>query len=148
VPTLLADSKQILADSKTAGARLSAVMAGKPENAAFMTNASTLVSKFRGRGFGARLSRTMAAMDSLRTLLYTRLDDVGRFRRDSTLAPAVRSLMADVTRLREMAASPDGTIGRTRADSALRRGLDSAFHELDALLADIKSHPFKYSRVF
>jgi hypothetical protein len=87
-------------------------------------------------------------MDTLHLLLATRMDQAGRFRRDSTLAPEVRRLMSDVAALRVQAASPTGTIGRTRVDSALQRGLDSAFAELNALLADIKKHPLKYARVF
>jgi hypothetical protein len=73
---------------------------------------------------------------------------VGRFRRDSTLAPKVRRLMSDVSDLRALAKSPIGTVGRMGADSAVQRGLDSAFAELNALLADIKKHPAKYARVF
>jgi hypothetical protein len=73
---------------------------------------------------------------------------VGRFRRDSTLGPNVRQLLADVSRLRDIAAAPTGTIGRMQSDSAVQRGLDSAFAELNALLADIKKHPFKYAKVF
>ena len=87
-------------------------------------------------------------MDSVRQLLASRSGELGRFRRDSSLAPAVRTLQLDVARLREMANTTDGAIGRTRADSALRRGLDSAYLELAALLADIKSHPSKYAKVF
>jgi ABC-type transporter Mla subunit MlaD len=148
VPTLLADSRQVMADTKIVGNRLSVVLAAKDENAAFLKSATALIGKFRGRGFGARLSHTMAAVDSLHVLLTTRMDEVGRFRRDSSLAPSVRALRADVAQLRDMASSPDGTIGRTRADSALRRELDSAFAELNTLLADIKKHPLKYSKVF
>ena len=90
----------------------------------------------------------MASMDSVRQLLGSRSGELGRFRRDSSLAPAVRTLQADIAHLREMANATDGAIGRARVDSALRRGLDSAYVELAALLADIKSHPAKYAKVF
>jgi hypothetical protein len=90
----------------------------------------------------------MASMDSVRQLLASRVADVGRFRRDSSLAPQVRELQIEIARLREMAHATDGAIGRASADSTLRRGLDSVFLELSALLADMKSHPSKYSRVF
>jgi hypothetical protein len=73
---------------------------------------------------------------------------MGRFRRDTTLGAAVRTLRDDVSALRALAASPDGTVGRIATDSAMVRGLDSLFVELTALIADIKKHPLRYARVF
>jgi ABC-type transport system involved in resistance to organic solvents, periplasmic component len=158
VPSLIADSKQIIADTKVVGSRLSVVMAGQSnrKGPSFSQRADAFMRTVGGRGSAgrlmqdaavrARLARSMASMDTLRTLLGGRMDQVGRFRRDSTLAPEVRQLRADVSNLRELAKSPDGTIGRMNADSAVKRGLDSAFAELNALLADIKKHPLKYAR--
>jgi hypothetical protein len=50
--------------------------------------------------------------------------------------------------MRALAMSPDGTVGRVVADSALHQGLDSAFAELTSLVADIKKHPLRYAHVF
>ena len=95
-----------------------------------------------------RITRTMAASDSLRALLSSLMAEVGRFRRDSSLGRSVASLRDDVASLRVLAKSPDGTVGRITTDSALVRGLDSLFVELNALVADIKAHPLRYARVF
>ena len=159
LPALLANSRAIISDAKTASNRMSLILARAPKSSSVSKNANALLSKLTvGRGSASRMMRdtvlrsrmtqSMAAMDSLRQLLATRTDEFGRFRRDSTLAPLVRDLRADVAHLRVMAASTGGTIGRAGADSSLRRGLDSAFLELNALFADIKKHPVKYSRVF
>lgn len=164
LPVLLADSRTIIANAKTAGTRMNAALAGGPGSGSpgagsLSNNASLVMAKLTGgRGSASRLmretalrtrvSRSMAGMDSVRQLLASRSGELGRFRRDSSLAPAVRTLQLDVARLREMANTTDGAVGRTRADSALRRGLDNAYLELAALLADIKSHPSKYAKVF
>ncbi len=164
LPVLLADSRTIIANAKTAGTRMSAVLAGgrgqKPPGAGSLSNsASAVMAKLTGgRGSASRLlgdsdlhvrvTRSMASMDSVRQLLASQAGELGRFRRDSSLAPQVRSLRVDVARLRTMASGTDGAIGRAAADSALRRGLDSVYLELGALLSDITKHPLKYSRVF
>jgi hypothetical protein len=164
LPVLLADSRTIIANAKTAGSRMSAILAvgaGNESvgNGSLSNSASAVMAKLTGgRGSASRMmrdtelrsrvTRSMASMDSVRQLVASRSGEFGRFRRDSSLAPAVRNLQLEVTHLREMANSTVGTVGRARQDSALRRGLDSAFLELGALLADIKKHPRKYSRVF
>lgn len=162
VPVLRADIGTLMTDAKAAGNRMRTIMAGSGSGTANRTlsaNASALMSKLSG-GHGSashlmndtelrsRVARSRASMDSVRQLLASRTDEFGRFRRDSTLAPAVKNLQLDVARLREMAAATEGTIGRMRADSTLRRGLDSVFLEMSALLADMKKHPLKYSHVF
>jgi MlaD protein len=164
LPVLLADSRTIIANATTAGARMSAALAGGAGNeshgASSLSNrASAVMAKLTGgRGSASRVlhdsdlrsrvARSMATMDSVRQLLASRASEFGRFKRDSSLAPQVRDLQLEVTHLREMAQTTGGAIGRAQADSALRRGLDSASIELGALLADIKNHPLKYSRVF
>jgi len=164
IPVLLADSRTIIANAKTAGNHMSTVLAGGVGNesrgaSSLSKKASAVMAKLTGgRGSASRMLRdtalrsrvtqSMAGMDSVRQLLASRAGEFGRFRRDSSLAPAVRDLRLEIAHLREMADTTTGTVGRARADSALRRGLDSAFLELGVLLADIKKHPLKYSRVF
>lgn len=164
LPVLLADSRTIIANAKAAGARMSAVFSGGTGSdsrgvASLSTTASAVMAKLTGgRGsasrlmrdttLGSRVTRSMASMDSLRQVLASRTAEVGRFRRDSSLPPQVRQLQSEIARLRDMAHSTDGAVGRATVDSALRRGLDSAVVELAALLADMKSHPSRYSRVF
>jgi phospholipid/cholesterol/gamma-HCH transport system substrate-binding protein len=164
LPMLLANTRQIIANATTAGTRVSAILASEEGSEShggrsLSSNASALMSTvtggrgtagrfLRGSDLRSQAARSMASMDSVRQLLASRGGELGRFRRDSSLAPQVRNLRREVAQLREMANSTGGAIGRAAADSALRRGLDSAFLELGALLADIKNHPLKYSRVF
>ena len=91
-----------------------------------------------------RTSAIMSSIDSLRALLATGDGNVGRFRRDSTLGPNVKGLLAQVDSLRALASNPVGNIGRARADSTLARELARARRELDALMKDIKKHPLRY----
>lgn len=91
-----------------------------------------------------KASAVMSSIDSLRTMLTTGDGNVGRFRRDSTLIPAVKGLLAQVDSLRDLASNPVGNIGRARADSTLTKELARARRELDALMKDIKKHPLRY----
>lgn len=158
VPTIVADAKVIMANAKTAGARLSAI-AREGGRSSFGAQTSRLMQKLssnrgsagrlmRDQDLRRRVSHTMAASDSLRTLLSSRMEEVGRFRRDSSLGRSVRMLRDDVSALRTMARDPNGTVGRITTDSALVRGLDSLFIELNALMLDLKKNPTRYVRVF
>lgn len=91
----------------------------------------------------SRASGVMSSVDSLRTMLATE-GNVGRFRRDSTLAPTVREMLSRVDSLRALASNPVGNIGRARGDSTLSTELARVRRELDALIKDIKKHPLRY----
>jgi phospholipid/cholesterol/gamma-HCH transport system substrate-binding protein len=159
MPAIVADAKIIMANAKTAGARFGAIV-GKDEGLGTIgAQTKALAAKLsNGRGSAGllmhdqeirrRIAQTMAATDTLRTMLATRMNEVGRFRRDSTLGRSVRSLRDEIATLRQLAASPTGTVGRITTDSALRKGLDSVFVELTALMADIKKNPLRYAKVF
>jgi phospholipid/cholesterol/gamma-HCH transport system substrate-binding protein len=158
LPAIVADAKVIMANAKTMGARASAI-ARAGGRSSFGAQASRLAQKLSGGSGSAhrlirdqdmrrRITQTMAASDSLRSLLSSRMDEVGRFRRDSSLGRSVASLRDDVASLRALAKNPDGTVGRVTTDSALVRSLDSLFAELNALIADMKTHPLRYARVF
>jgi len=158
LPGIASDVKVILANARSTGARVRAI-AGEGDRSAFGARLGRLMQKFSGGAGSAsllvgdsllhrRLSETMAATDSLRSLLASRTSEVGRFRRDSSLGPSVRSLRDDVAALRALARSPTGTVGRVTTDSALVQGLDSLFSELSALMTDIKTNPLRYARVF
>jgi phospholipid/cholesterol/gamma-HCH transport system substrate-binding protein len=159
VPAIMSDAKIILANTKTAGSRLDRMMNTDRGHGSFSEQSHALMAKLtKGRGSGirlmrdqslrARVGRSMASADSLRGLLASRMDEMGRFKRDSTLGTTVRSLRDNIAALRELAKSPSGTAGRIAADSALIRSLDSVFVELNALMADIKKNPLRYSKVF
>jgi ABC-type transporter Mla subunit MlaD len=158
LPAIASDFRIILANARSTGARVRSIAAEGGRNS-FGTRLGRLLGKFRGGSGSASLmmsdpelrqalSRTVASTDSLRTLLGSRMEEVGRFRRDSTLVPSVRSLRDDVATLQRLARSPRGTVGRVTTDSALVQGLDSLFAELSALMADIKTNPLRYGRVF
>jgi hypothetical protein len=158
VPGILSDAKIIMGNAKTTGARVGGIVRAGDRHS-FAVQASALMQKMSsGRGFvprarrddalQRRVARTMAASDTLRTMLATRMDEFGRFRRDSTLGRSVQLLRDDVARLRTLASSPTGTVGRITTDSALTRSLDSLFAELTTLMADIKKNPLRYARVF
>jgi phospholipid/cholesterol/gamma-HCH transport system substrate-binding protein len=158
LPGIMSDGRVIMANAKSATARLSAITSNGGQRSVG-SQSRALMQKFSsGRGSAGlllkdqelrrRVAGTMAASDSLRALLSTRMEEVGRFRRDSSLSRSVRLLREDVATLRALAKSPDGTVGRITTDSALVRGLDSLFAELSALMTDIKKNPLRYSRVF
>lgn len=109
-----------------------------------MTNGKGTVGLAMRNGLFAKASGVMSSLDSLRTMLATGNGNVGRFRRDSTLVPAVKGLLAQVDSLRALASNPVGNIGRARSDSTLATELARARRELDALIKDIKKHPLRY----
>ena len=158
LPGIMSDARIIMANARSTSARIGAI-AREGGRSSFATQSRALMQKVSaGRGSASKLlhdqeirrrvAGTMAATDSLRTLLSTRMDEVGRFRRDSTLGRSVRMLRDDVAALRTLARNPGGTVGRITTDSALVRGLDSLFVELNALMLDIKKNPLRYARVF
>ena len=53
----------------------------------------------------------------------------------------VQRVPADVQRL---ASSPNGTIGRARADSVIIRNVHRSLAQVDSLIADVKKHPLRY----
>ena len=109
-----------------------------------MTNGRGTIGLAARNNLFGRTSAIMSSVDSLRTMLTTGNGNVGRFRRDSTLAPTVNGLLAQVDSLRAMASNPAGNIGRARGDSTLIREIARARRELDALMKDIKKHPLRY----
>lgn len=90
----------------------------------------------------ARLA--LARADSIRTLLASENTSYGRFRRDSTLLRDVAELRNEIDGVHAELTSPDGTIGRLHADSAVFNALGSAQHEMTLIMADIRRHPLRY----
>jgi phospholipid/cholesterol/gamma-HCH transport system substrate-binding protein len=91
-----------------------------------------------------RAIRAMARVDSIRALLASDQHALGHFRRDSSLVREVGELRTEMQRLQDLAASPNGTIGRIRSDSAITRGIHRDLTSLDSLFADLKKHPLRY----
>ena len=117
--------------------------------------ASLSAKATRGRGtLGAitrsnlmsRASHTMAAADSIRTLISSNKGSVGRFRRDSTLVTKASHVLAELDTLSALMKSPVGTIAAAHSDSVLARELERQHTLLAALIADVKSNPLRYIR--
>lgn len=92
----------------------------------------------------SRASRTMAAADSIRTLMSSNKGSLGRFRRDTTLISKANGVMAELDSLRAFASDPLGSIGRAKSDSSLTRQLERRRVLLAELIRDIKAHPLRY----
>ena len=50
----------------------------------------------------------------------------------------------ELAELRGLAASPNGTFGRVRSDSAIVRAIQRDLVAIDSLKADMKKHPLRY----
>jgi hypothetical protein len=92
----------------------------------------------------ARAQAIMAQADSIRFLVSSNQHSLGRFRRDSTLAGEVGRIRDELRDIERQAASPDGTIGRMRSDSAIVRNLSRDRAVFDSLFVDLKKHPLRY----
>lgn len=93
----------------------------------------------------ARAQRALSQTDSIRALLGSTENSLGRFRRDSTLLGHVMRVKLVLDSLQQLANSPNGTIGRLRADSAIIQNIHRDYAALDSLIADMKKHPLRYS---
>lgn len=91
-----------------------------------------------------RAHLALARADSIRVLVSSDRTSYGRFRRDSTLGREVAQLHDEMQLVSERLASPDGTLGRLRGDSALFTALTGAEHEMTLIIADIQRRPLRY----
>lgn len=103
----------------------------------------TLGLAYRG-AVGARITRVMAAKDSIAFLISSGNGNVGRFRRDSTLGRQVASVRAGVDSLRGLMSAPGSGVTRLRSDTTLKSEVARARAQLDSIMQDIKKHPSKY----
>jgi ABC-type transporter Mla subunit MlaD len=92
----------------------------------------------------ARAAQSMARVDSIRRLLSSDAHSFGRFRRDSTLVGEIGRARDELATVQQLAASPNGTIGRARNDSIIMRNVRRDLAAVDSLFADIKKHPLRY----
>jgi MlaD protein len=91
-----------------------------------------------------RAAHAMAQMDSIHNLLASDSHSFGRFRRDSTLIIEIGRVRNELAVLEQLAADPNGTIGRVRGDSVIIRNIHRDLASIDSLFADIKKHPLRY----
>ena len=128
---------------------------GLPDFADIGAGVSSLNARARGNGtispltrgnLRTRASHAMAAADSIRTLLSSNKGNIGRFRRDTTLATKTSHVLAEIDTLRALLSNPVGTIAAVHSDSVLRRELDRSHASLASLMRDVKRHPVRYIR--
>lgn len=146
-------ASQLAGTTSTVGAII-ASDAGAEQMSALSRRTGRLADQLtRGRGTigralqgdAAARARTAAAdLDTLRTLLASQREQLGGFRRDTTLLRSVKALRDEVSIVRALLAEPRGTGGRVLHDEALQREVMAAEAELTALIADIKARPLSY----
>jgi phospholipid/cholesterol/gamma-HCH transport system substrate-binding protein len=93
----------------------------------------------------ARARASLAQTDSIRALLGSSENSLGRFRRGSTLIGQITKVRSALDSLQRLANSPNGTIGRFLGDSAIIMNIQRDRAALDSLIADIKKHPLRYT---
>lgn len=90
-----------------------------------------------------RLTRILAAKDSVALLFTTDRGSVGRFRKDSTLFKQVSHIRSQLDSLKTMAAGNTG-VARLRGDTTLTTEMARARLQLTEIMADLKKHPGRY----
>lgn len=158
MPGIFADVKVLSAQLKSTEGTLGAF--GVNENSAEMRRIRARTARLFARlsdslgSFGRaraqsgelveRAQRTMAQVDSIRTLLSSTEHSLGRFRRDSSIVSSITRIRNELGEISRLASEPNGTFGRTRSDSAITRAIQRALISMDSLKADVKKHPLRY----
>ena len=118
-----------------------------------LTDLRSQVSALRDQFGGASASPSqlmtsarsaLSRVDSVRALLRSDGNSLGRFRRDSTLGRTLANVRDEVAQLRARMEGSSGTLGRLAADSAIQRALASAQSELALLIEDFRKRPLRY----
>jgi hypothetical protein len=60
------------------------------------------------------------------------------------LVKEVGRIRDELAIVQQLATSPNGTVGRFRADSAIIRNVHRSLAAIDSLFADMKKHPLRY----
>ena len=91
-----------------------------------------------------RARSAMAQVDTLRQLLASDRSELGRFRRDSTLARSIADVRNELAIVRLRLDRASGTAGRIARDSIVTLQLSAAERSLSRLLDDIRHNPLRY----
>ena len=95
--------------------------------------------------FQRRVDVTLARARAIQAEVSGGSGTLGRLQRDSSaLAREVREVRDELSILGLRLRSPDGTVGRLRADSTLQLRVADAEEALGLLLADMRKNPFRY----
>ena len=154
--TVLADSgsKAISLLNSEAGAVGAFTQRGLPRIASVTGTMSGLLRQVNtGNGsaglisrgvLGARFHALIASKDSLTQMMTTGNGNLGRFHRDSTLAPTIARLKSQVDSLRGMMSNQSGGIGKLKSDTTIANEMAKVRAQLDSLMKDVKKNPRKY----
>jgi hypothetical protein len=91
-----------------------------------------------------RASHALASADSIKSLVSSNKGNIGRFRKDSTLATKTAHVLAELDTLRLLVLSPLTTIAAVHSDSVLARELNEQHALMAALVKDMKTNPTRY----
>lgn len=145
------DVRRVVAHAKGPNGTIGAFMrSGLGDEATELRSQVTaLRDHFAGTGASraqlmANARNALARVDSIRALLRSEQNSLGRFRRDSTFGQTLAAVRDEVSQLRMRMDSPYGTLGRLAADSAIQRALASAQSELALLMEDFRKRPLRY----
>ena len=152
--TLISAAKSLHRKSKLTEGTIGQFRAnGFPDLPDIAAGISSLNARARGRGSHAsavrgdvqrRATKALASADSIKKLVSSNRGNIGRFRKDSTLATKTGHVLAELDTLRSLVTSPLGTIAAVHSDSVLTRKLDEQHQLLAALMRDMKSNPMRY----
>src|SRR5436190_23822121 len=85
---------------------------------------------FMGGGLGGRARLVLARADSVRSLVGSSNNALGRFKRDSTLIVDVADIRDELANVRAALVDSRGTAGRALNDSAAFRAVDDVHREM------------------
>lgn len=92
----------------------------------------------------ARVTRALAQVDSIKTLMASDQHSLGRFRRDSSIAKELSRTHDELVTLRRIVGAPQSSISRVRGDSAILRAIHRDLTAIDSIRSDMKKHPLRY----
>lgn len=158
IPQLIRDVRRIGDELHTATSRLSEVQDNGGVSLEVVGSRAAGITRRAKRGEGVlprvmrertiaeRVSNVMRSADSVRALLASEDNVLGRFRRDSTLVREVASVRDEMSILRALIGQSQGTAGRLANDRAVTAALASAEKEMARTIEDLKRDPLRYVR--
>jgi ABC-type transporter Mla subunit MlaD len=150
---LMTDARAIMAHARNPNGTLGAFMRSGRRLGGEMNEMRSQVNGLREQFGASNAPRArfissaqvaFARVDSIRLLLRSEQNSLGRFRRDSTLRRTLASVREELGQLRARMTDDRGTLGRFAGDSAIQRALAGAETELSLLIEDVRKRPLRY----
>jgi phospholipid/cholesterol/gamma-HCH transport system substrate-binding protein len=159
LPAIIGNVKSIRSALSSTSGSVGALMQAAGGERGGMQSASTQLARLRRRmvngrgslarimdgGLGARAQVVMARADSVRALVGSSSNSLGRYKRDSTLLREVADIRDELAEVRASLADSRGTAGRVLHDSAAFSALGEVHREMTLLVTDMKKHPLRYN---